>query len=76
MKKGPLVLLISMIVIIISMSFLISYQNINAPAPPMGADREGGMIFGGQAPQSDSSISNAEFTPAAESDSSGGDSCD
>lgn len=76
MKRNPLLLLIGMIVVIISMSFVIIYQISNAPPPPMGSDREGGIIFGAPATEQSSSISNTEFVPAAEKPSGSDSSCD
>ena len=67
MNKRPLSLLITLVIIIIGMFSMIFYQNGNAPPPPIGADKEGGIIFGGVAPVKSKTMTDASFTPADES---------
>lgn len=54
---------------------IIFYQNNNAQVPAIGADKEGGIIFGGEAPLQAETIAETDFVPASDS-SADAESCD
>ena len=67
MNKRPQTLLIALVIIIFGMFTIIFSQNNNAPEPSIGADREGGIIFGGAAPQQEKPMTDTDFTSATDS---------